>query len=185
MQDMTSAAQLHGTTIVCARRDGVVAMGGDGQLTYGEAVIGKATATKVRELLKGKVLAGMAGETGDCLTLLDRFRKQLDAKAGKLGLAVEEFAKSWNTDKMLRRFNAQLLVADREEIFLLMGNGTVVVPEHDVVAIGSGMGYALAAGRALLEHTEAGAEEIVTRSLGIAADICVYTNNRITLLKLT
>ncbi|MBF2735086.1 MAG: ATP-dependent protease subunit HslV, partial [Betaproteobacteria bacterium AqS2] len=167
--------RLRATTIVCARRGGKVALGGDGQVTFGETIIGKSTATKVQELVKGEVVAGMAGETSDCMTLLHKLKENLRANSNNLHQAVASFARAWNTDKMFRQFNAQLLLADREETFLVSGTGTVIEPEHDVIAIGSGAPYALAAARALSDNTKLGAEEIVKRSLDIAADICVYT----------
>ena len=176
--------RLRSTTILCARRGGKVALGGDGQVTYGETVIGKATATKVYELVKGKIVAGMAGETSDCVTLLHKFDESIRANGNNLRLAVTEFARAWNTDKMFREFRAQLLLADKNETFLVVGNGTVIEPEHDVIAVGSGAPYAMAAARALSENTKLGAEEIVRRSLNIAGDICVYSNKNLTVLTL-
>lgn len=184
MMEAEERPRLRATTIVCARRDGKVALGGDGQVSFGETIIGKATATKVHELVKGKVVAGMAGETSDCVTLVYKLSENLRANSNNLRQAVTDFARAWNTDRMFRRFHAQLLLADRKETFLVMGTGTVIEPEHDVIAIGSGAPYALAAARALSDNTKLGAEEIVRRALDIAADICVYTNKNQTVLTL-
>ncbi len=174
------AGQLRSTTVLCVHRDGRVAMGADGQVTLGEAVIGKATARKVHSLHDGRILAGFAGSTSDALTLLDKFEKHLDAHSGMLRRATIEFAKSWGSDKIMRQFRAQLAVSDSSEMYLLSGSGDVIVPEHGVLAIGSGMGFAVAAARALMESTEDAAEEIVRKALSITADICVYTNHNIT-----
>ncbi len=169
--------QFRGTTILAARRDGVVAIGGDGQVSLGNTVM-KGNARKVRTLHEGKVLAGFAGGTADAFTLFERFEAKL-TKHGNLTRAAIELAKDWRTDRMLRRLEALLLVADAEKTFVISGNGDVIEPEHDIIAIGSGGPFAQAAGRALLENTALGAEDIVRRAMDIAADICVYTNRNL------
>ena len=174
---------IRGTTIVCVRRDGRVAMAGDGQVTFGSTVL-KRTARKVRKLREGKILAGFAGATADAFTLLERFEGKLDAHGGSLHRAAVELAKDWRTDKYLRRLEAMLLVADREATLLLSGTGDVVEPEEGVVAIGSGGPFALAAGLALYEHTPLGAAEIAREALRAAARICIYTNESVELEEL-
>ncbi len=174
---------IRGTTIVCVRRDGRVAMAGDGQVTFGATVL-KRTARKVRKLREGKILAGFAGATADAFTLLERFEGKLDAHGGSLHRAAVELAKDWRTDKYLRRLEAMLLVADREATLLLSGTGDVVEPEEGVVAIGSGGPFALAAGLALYEHTALGAAEIAREALRAAARICIYTNESVELEEL-
>jgi ATP-dependent HslUV protease subunit HslV len=164
----------HGTTILSVRRGGTVAMGGDGQVTVGNTVM-KGNARKVRRLYGDKVLAGFAGGTADAFTLFERFEGKLE-KYGNLTRAAIELAKDWRTDRALRRLEALLCVADAKASFIISGNGDVIEPEDAVMAIGSGGPYALAAARALAAHTELPAREIVERSLGIAADICIYTN---------
>ena len=164
----------HGTTIVAVRRNGAVAMGGDGQVTLGNTVM-KGNARKVRRLYNGKVLAGFAGGTADAFTLFERFEGKLE-KYGNLTRAAIELAKDWRSDRFLRRLEALLLVADPGKVLVVSGNGDVIEPDYDVAAIGSGGPYALAAARALLEGSELDARSIVERSLGIAADICIYTN---------
>ena len=176
--------KIRATTVICVHRDGQVAMGADGQVTMGQTVIGKATAKKVHLIQKGTILAGIAGATSDGLTLLDRFQKHLEAHGGHLKQAALEFAKSWNTDKIMRNFQAQLAVSDKEDMYLLSGSGDVIIPEHGILSIGSGMGYAIAAARTLKEHTKFDAKKIVKHSLDIAADICVYTNTNQTILTL-
>ncbi len=173
----------HGTTVVCARRGGRVAMGADGQVTYGTTVL-KRTARKIRALRGGTVLTGFAGATADAFTLLERFEGKLDAHRGNLHRASVELAKEWRTDRYLRRLEAMLLVADREATLLLSGTGDVVEPEEGVVAIGSGGPYALAAGLALMEHTELGAGAVVREALKAAARICIYTNDAVELEEL-
>ncbi|MBT8137000.1 MAG: ATP-dependent protease subunit HslV [Gammaproteobacteria bacterium] len=167
--------QFEGTTIISVRRDGVVAVGGDGQVTMGETVV-KGNARKVRRLYNDKVLAGFAGGTADAFTLFERFEGKLE-QYGNLTRAAIELAKDWRTDRMLRRLEALLCVADTEHSFIISGNGDVIEPEDDLMAVGSGGAYARAAARALLENTELDARSIVERALGIAADICVYTNH--------
>jgi ATP-dependent HslUV protease subunit HslV len=167
----------HGTTIVAVRRNGAVAMGGDGQVTLGNTVM-KGNARKVRRLFNDKVLAGFAGGTADAFTLFERFEGKLE-KYGNLTRAAIELAKDWRSDRYLRRLEALLLVADPDKIFVVSGNGDVIEPDHDVAAIGSGGQFALAAARALLEDSSLGARAIVERSLNIAADICIYTNRNL------
>jgi ATP-dependent HslUV protease, peptidase subunit HslV len=164
----------HGTTIVAVRRNGAVAMGGDGQVTLGNTVM-KGNARKVRRLHNDKVLAGFAGGTADAFTLFERFEGKLE-KYGNLTRAAIELAKEWRSDRYLRRLEALLLVADPGKVLVISGNGDVIEPDYDVAAIGSGGPYALAAARALLEGSDLDARAIVERALGIAADICIYTN---------
>src|SRR5690242_7611562 len=167
----------HGTTILAVRREGAVAMGGDGQVTLGNTVM-KGNARKVRRLADGKVLAGFAGGTADAFTLFERFEGKLE-KYGNLTRAAIELAKDWRSDRYLRRLEALLLVGDPEKLFIVSGNGDVIEPDHDVAAIGSGGQYALAAARALLGGSDLGARAIVERALDIAADICIYTNRNL------
>ena len=171
--------QFSGTTIVAARRGATVAIGGDGQVTLGDSIL-KGNARKVRRLHHDKVIAGFAGGTADAFTLFERFEGKLEKHQGHLARAAVELAKDWRTDRMLRRLEALLLVADTGSTLVISGNGDVVEPEHPVMAIGSGGGYALAAARALTEHTDLQAVEIVERALHLAADICIYTNHSIT-----
>ena len=167
--------QYHGTTIVSVRRGGEVAMGGDGQVTLGNVVV-KATARKVRRLYKDQILAGFAGATADAFTLFERFEAKLDKHQGNLLRSAAELAKDWRTDRVLRRLEAMLTVADRESSLIITGNGDVLEPEHGLLAIGSGGAYAQAAALALLHHTDLAPAEIVRKSLGIAGDLCIYTN---------
>ncbi len=180
---MGDSGPFRGTTVVCVRRDGRVAMAGDGQVTFGHTVL-KRTARKVRTLGSGKVLAGFAGATADAFTLLERFEGKLDAHRGNLRRAAVELAKDWRTDKYLRRLEAMLLVADREATLLLSGTGDVVEPDEEVVAIGSGGPYALAAGLALADHSALPAAEIAREALRAAARICIYTNDSVELEEL-
>src|SRR5688572_22572816 len=166
--------ELHGTTILSVRRNGVVAVGGDGQVSLGNTVM-KGNARKVRRLYDGKVLAGFAGGTADAFTLFERFETKLQ-QYGNLTRAAIELAKDWRTDRSLRRLEALLCVADNKTSFIISGNGDVIEPEDDIMAIGSGGAFAQSAARALLQNTELSAREIVERALGIAADICIYTN---------
>jgi ATP-dependent HslUV protease, peptidase subunit HslV len=170
----------HGTTILSVRRNGMVAIGGDGQVTLGNIVI-KATARKVRKLYKDQVLAGFAGATADAFTLFERFEAKLDKHQGHLLRAAVELTKDWRTDRVLRRLEAMLVVADREHSLIVTGNGDVLEPEKGVVAIGSGGAYAQAAALALLDHSELAAPDIVKRSLEIAGDLCIYTNQQHTI----
>jgi len=169
-----STSQPHGTTILSVRRGGAVAMGGDGQVTVGNTIM-KGNARKVRRLYGDKVLAGFAGGTADAFTLFERFEGKLE-KYGNLTRAAIELAKDWRTDRALRRLEALLLVADPQTSFIISGNGDVIEPEDAVMAVGSGGPFALAAARALVANTELPAREVVERSLGIAAGICIYTN---------
>jgi ATP-dependent HslUV protease subunit HslV len=172
----------HGTTILCVRRNGRVALGGDGQVTLGDKVM-KGNARKVRRLHDGRVLAGFAGGTADAFTLFDYFEKKLD-QYGNLTRAAIELAKDWRTDRMLRRLEALLVVADDTQSLLISGTGDVVEPERDLLAVGSGGAYAQAAARALLDATELDARSIVEKALGIAGDICIYTNREISIEEL-
>jgi ATP-dependent HslUV protease subunit HslV len=173
----------HGTTILGVRRNGKVAIGGDGQVTLGNTVM-KGNARKVRTLGAGKVLGGFAGGTADAFTLFERFEGKLD-KFGNLTRAAIELAKDWRSDRYLRRLEALLLVGDTQKLFVISGNGDVIEPEHDLVAIGSGGPFAQAAARALLENTALDAREIVERSLHIAGDICIYTNRNLLIEELS
>ena len=177
--DQQPMQQFCGTTIVAARRGNSVAIGGDGQVTLGDTVL-KGNARKVRRLHHDRVIAGFAGGTADAFTLFERFEGKLDKHQGQLARSAVELAKDWRTDRMLRRLEALLLVADRDSTLVISGNGDVVEPEHEVMAIGSGGGYALAAARALASYTGLGARDIVERALSLAADICIYTNHSIT-----
>ncbi|MFA5520530.1 MAG: ATP-dependent protease subunit HslV [Castellaniella sp.] len=165
----------HATTIVCARRGTQVAMGGDGQVTLGNIVI-KATARKLRRLYNDRVLAGFAGATADAFTLLERFEAKLEKHQGHLMRAAVELTRDWRTDRVLRRLEAMLIVADREHTLVLTGNGDVLEPERSLAAIGSGGPYAQAAALALLDNTELTPEDIVRKALAIAGDMCIYTN---------
>ena len=167
--------QYHGTTILSVRRGAAVALGGDGQVTLGNIVV-KATARKVRRLHGEGVLAGFAGGTADAFTLFERFEAKLDKHQGNLLRSAVELAKDWRTDRMLRRLEAMLAVADREHSLIITGNGDVLEPEQGIVAIGSGGPYAQAAARALLENTELAPEALTRKALEIAADLCIYTN---------
>jgi ATP-dependent HslUV protease, peptidase subunit HslV len=172
-------SSFYGTTIVCVRRaspEGVqVAIGGDGQVTLGHIIV-KGTARKVRKLHHGQVLAGFAGATADAFTLFERFEAKLDKHQGHLVRAAIELTKDWRTDRVLRRLEAMLAVADRSASLIITGNGDVLEPEHGIVAIGSGGAYAQSAAKALLDHTPLGAEQIVRESLKVAGELCIYTN---------
>ena len=167
--------QFHGTTILSVRRGARVALGGDGQVTLGNVVL-KASARKVRRLYHDRMLAGFAGGTADAFTLFERFESKLEKHQGHLLRSAVELAKDWRTDRVLRRLEAMLAVADHETSLIITGNGDVVEPEHGVIAIGSGGPYAQSAARALLDNTELDAAEIVRKSLAIAGDLCIYTN---------
>ena len=175
--------QFHGTTIVSVRRGDKVAMGGDGQVTLGNAVV-KSTARKVRRIHHDRILAGFAGATADAFTLFERFEGKLDKHQGNLMRSAVELAKDWRTDRILRRLEAMLAVADKERSLIITGQGDVLEPELGIVAIGSGGPYAQAAARAILENSELPARDIVDKALAIAADICVYTNRNVTVEKL-
>ena len=167
--------QYHGTTILSVRRGNSVCLGGDGQVTLGNIVV-KATARKVRRLYNDRILAGFAGGTADAFTLFERFEAKLEKHQGNLVRSAVELAKDWRSDRALRRLEAMLSVADRDSSLIITGNGDVLEPEHGIVAIGSGGAYAQSAARALLENTELSPEEIVRKSLSIAGDLCIYTN---------
>ncbi len=172
--------QYRGTTIVSVRRGAEVVIGGDGQVTLGNAIM-KGNARKVRRLYRDQVLAGFAGGTADAFTLFERFEGKLEEYGGNLTRAAVEMAKDWRTDRMLRRLEALLAVADSKSSLVISGNGDVIEPEHGLIAIGSGGDFAKSSARALLDNTELSAREIVEKSLGIAADICIYTNGNLTI----
>ena len=165
----------HGTTILSVRRGRQVALGGDGQVTLGNIVV-KATARKIRRLYQDRILAGFAGGTADAFTLFERFEAKLEKHQGNLMRSAVELAKDWRTDRMLRRLEAMLSVADAEHSLVITGNGDVLEPEYGIVAIGSGGAYAQSAARALLENTDLAPADIVRKSLSIAGDLCIYTN---------
>ena len=172
--------QYRGTTIVSVRRGPEVVIGGDGQVTLGNAIM-KGNARKVRRLYKDRVLAGFAGGTADAFTLFERFEGKLEEYGGNLTRAAVEMAKDWRTDRMLRRLEALLAVADAKNSLVISGNGDVIEPEEGLIAIGSGGDFAKASAQALLENTELSASDIVRKSLGIASDICIYTNSSLTI----
>src|SRR5690606_2830330 len=180
MQSQTES--WHGTTILTVRKNGTVAIGGDGQVSIGQTVI-KANAKKVRRLGKGGVIAGFAGATADAFTLFERLESKLEQYPGQLTRACVELAKDWRTDRYLRRLEAMMIVADKTTTLVLTGTGDVLEPEHGVAGIGSGGNYALAAARALAD-TDLDAEEIARKAMAIAADICIYTNTNVTLEQL-
>ena len=169
------------TTILCVRRDGHTAMGGDGQVTVGETVM-KAHANKVRSVGDGRVLAGFAGAAADSFTLFERFEEKLKRYPGNLQRAAVELAKDWRSDRVLRRLEALLALADAEHSFVVSGGGELIEPDDGILSIGSGGNYALAAARALFRYSDFSAREIVEKSLAIASDICVYTNSNVTIL---
>jgi len=169
-----------GTTICSVRRGNLVVMGGDGQVTLGNTVM-KSNARKVRRLYKDNVIAGFAGATADAFTLFERFEGKLEKHSGHLVRAAVEMAKDWRTDRSLRRLEALLAIADKDDSLLISGTGDVIQPEHGLIAIGSGGPYAQAAALALIKNTELNAEEITRQALGIAADICIYTNSNLTI----
>ena len=178
-----SLPEIKATTILAVRREGKVALGGDGQVTFGDTIM-KASAQKVRKLRDGKVLAGFAGSVADAFTLFEKFEEKLERFPGNLSRAAVELAKEWRSDRYLRRLEAMLAVADQQNLYLLSGTGDVIQPDDEIVAIGSGSGYALAAARALKTHTDLPAAEIVRRGLEIAGEICIYSNQNITVLEL-
>jgi len=175
--------QFDGTTILAVQRDGKVALAGDGQVTFGDTVM-KGNARKVRRLYNDKVLAGFAGGTADAFTLFERFETKLQAHNGQLTRAAVEMAKEWRTDKALRQLEALLIVADETALLMISGNGDVVEPEGNLLAIGSGGSYAQASARALMDNTDLSAREIAEKSLMIAGDICIYTNQNLTVEEL-
>lgn len=170
----------HATTIVAVKHKGKIAMAGDGQVTFGGNTVMKHKAKKVRKLHKGKVLAGFAGSVADAFTLFEKFEAKLEGLNGNLARAAVELSKEWRTDKILRRLEAMLIVADADNMLVLSGNGEVIEPDDGVIAIGSGGSYALAAAKALTQYSDLDAKDISTEALKIAADICVFTNNNIT-----
>ncbi len=170
--------QFHGTTILCVRRGEQVALGGDGQVTLGNLVM-KGTARKVRRIYKDSVLAGFAGSTADAFSLLDRFEAKLEKHQGHLTRAAVELARDWRSDRILRRLEAMLIAADAQTTLVITGNGDVLDPEGGIAAIGSGGAYAQSAARALFDHTQLDAKAIVEQALGIAADLCIYTNKQL------
>lgn len=176
--------EIHGTTILCVRKDGKVAMAGDGQVTMGESIIMKGNARKVRKIFNDKILCGFAGSTADAFTLLERFEGKLKEYSGDITRASVELAKDWRMDKALRRLEAMLLVADIGRTLLLSGTGDVIEPEEGAIAIGSGGNYAFSAAKAYLDGSDLSAKEIAERALKIAGDICVFTNKNITVEEL-
>jgi len=180
---MNESARLHGTTILAVRRNGKTAIAGDGQVTIGSTVM-KHNAKKVRKMYDDKILAGFAGATADAFTLFEKFESKLEQYHGNLTRAAVELAKDWRTDKILRRLEALMIVADHERSFVLSGNGDVIEPENGVAAIGSGGPYALAAARSLMEHTQLDAKKIVEEAMKVASEICIYTNKEITIEEL-
>ena len=175
--------QYHGTTILSVRRNGRVVIGGDGQVSMGNTIM-KGNARKVRRLYHDQVIAGFAGGTADAFTLFERFEGKLEQHRGNLTRAAVELAKDWRTDRTLRRLEALLAVADKNTSLIISGNGDVIEPENSLMAIGSGGSFAQAAARALLENTDLPARDIVEKALGIAADICIYTNHNLTIEEL-
>ena len=175
-----SMLEMHGTTILAVRRDGAVCVGGDGQVSLGQTVV-KGDAKKVRRLAGGSVIAGFAGATADAFTLLERLESKLEQYPTQLTRACVELAKDWRTDRYLRRLEAMMIVADKEVTLTLSGVGDVLEPQHGVTGIGSGGDFARAAARALIDETELSAEEIVRKSMAVAASICVYTNGELTI----
>jgi len=180
---MSETTTMHATTILSVRRNGKTAIAGDGQVTVGNTVM-KSNARKVRKMYNDKVIAGFAGATADAFTLFEKFEAKLEQYHGNLTRAAVELAKDWRTDKVLRRLEALMIIADAERSFILSGNGDVIEPEDGIAAIGSGGPYALAAARALAAHTDLGSRKIVEAAMQIAGDICIYTNKEITVEEL-
>ncbi len=176
--------EFHGTTIVAVRRNGEVCIGGDGQVTMGESTVMKSSAKKVRKIYKNTVVSGFAGSVADAFSLTEMFEKKLDEHSGNLRRAAVALAQMWRSDRGMRNLEALMIVGDKDDLLVISGNGEVIVPDEDFVAIGSGGNYAYAAANALYKHTEMTAEEIVRESLNIAASICVYTNTNISVEKL-
>ena len=179
MSNSSAFPDWHGTTILAVRKDGQTVVAGDGQVSMGQTIV-KGTAKKVRKLAGGKVIAGFAGSTADAFTLIERLEAKLEQYPDQLARACVDLAKDWRTDRYLRRLEAMLLVADKDQIFTVTGVGDVLEPEHGVAAIGSGGNYALAAARALLDVEGLDAQAVARKAMGIAADICVYTNGELT-----
>ncbi len=180
---MAGLTPMHGTTIIAVRKNGKTSIAGDGQVTVGSTVM-KHNAKKVRKMYNDRILAGFAGATADAFTLFEKFEAKLEQYHGNLTRAAVELAKDWRTDRVLRRLEALMIVADNERSFILSGNGDVIEPENGISAIGSGGPYALAAARALADHTSLDARSIVTEAMKIAADICIYTNREISIEEL-
>ena len=180
---MSNKTKIRSTTVIAVKKDGKVAMAGDGQVTLGETVC-KGNARKVRKIYDGKILTGFAGSVADAFTLLDKFETKVKEFNGDLTRSAVELAKAWRTDRSLQKLEAMLIVADASKILLISGDGNVIEPENDVLAIGSGGNYAYSAAKALYHHTDMNAEEIVRESLAIASSICVYTNSNINVEKL-
>ena len=183
LQESEARPRIRSTTVLCVRRNGSVVMAADGQVTMGDSVI-KHSARKIRRLYQDKILAGFAGSTADAFSLFGRFESKLEQYAGNLGRSAVELAKDWRTDKMLRNLEALLVVADPATTFLISGSGDVIEPDEGIAAIGSGGAYALASARALMENTELPARAIAEKSLRIAGQICIYTNDQITIEEL-
>lgn len=175
-----TGSEMHGTTILCVRKGGDVAIAADGQISLGATII-KATARKLRTLCDGKIVAGFAGSTADALTLFERLESKLEKHSNNLMRGAVELAKDWRTDKYLRKLEAMLIIADKDNMFIISGNGDVIEPEGGVAAIGSGGMYALSAARALLTHSSLDAMEILQAAMKVAADICVYSNHNVTI----
>lgn len=171
---------LRSTTILAVRHNGVGALGGDGQVSLGDSIL-KMNAKKIRKIYNDSILAGFAGASADAFTLFEKFEKRLEQYDGNLSRAAVELAKEWRSDRFLRRLEAQLIVMDKQGIFLISGTGDVIEPDENVIAIGSGGGYAMAAASALIQHSDLDAKSIVEESLKIAANICIYTNSRLTI----
>jgi ATP-dependent HslUV protease subunit HslV len=183
MRTMTNTNYVKGTTIICVRHKGKVAIAGDGQVTLGDTVL-KQKANKIRTLYNGRVLAGFSGATSDAFALFSRFEAKLEEYRGNLPRAAIELAKDWRLDRSLRRLEALLIVADEKHSFLISGTGDVVEPDDGIISIGSGGSYALAAARSLIKHTELSAKELVQEAMKISAEICIYTNSNITVEEL-
>jgi ATP-dependent HslUV protease, peptidase subunit HslV len=180
---MSETTRIHATTIIALRHNGKVVVAGDGQVSLGNTVM-KRTARKVRRIYNGKVLAGFAGATADAFTLFDKFEKQLEQHSGNLRRAAVELAKDWRTDRVLRRLEALLIAADRDTLLVLSGSGDIIEPDDNVIAIGAGGNYALAAARALLKHTSLDARTIAEEAMRQAAAICIYTNDQLVIEEL-
>jgi ATP-dependent HslUV protease subunit HslV len=177
------SGRMHGTTIIGVRRNGRVALGGDGQVTYGETVI-KTGALKIRRMHNDTIIAGFAGATADAFSLFEKFEAKLEEFSGNMPRAVVELAKDWRTDKILRHLEAMLVIMDKKNSYIVSGEGDIIEPDDDIIAIGSGAPYALAAARAFFSGTRMSAAKIVEKSLKIAASICIYTNEKITIMEL-
>ena len=180
---MSKRRLIRSTTVLCVRRNGNVVMAGDGQVTLGEGVI-KHSAKKIRRLYQDKILAGFAGSTADAFSLFSRFEAKLEQHHGNLGRAAVELAKDWRTDKMLRNLQALLLVCDKQQTFLLSGQGDVIEPDTGIAAIGSGGAYATSAATALMDHTQLSARQIAEEAMNIAGKVCIYTNDKVTIEEL-